>query len=112
MTFLGINSVTIVCRQRSGEEFDCLEELATSEEYNLIMVGICLEGVGVVMIFTHVLQYFRLDPTIGAVYVAIRKCITTVTSFIITYSIITFAFGLGMHFILKVKIVLPLGEPL
>ena len=81
-----------------------MDELASEEEYNLIMVGICLEGIGVVMIFTHVLQYFRLDPTIGAVYVAISKCITTVTSFIITYSIITFAFGLGLHFILKVRL--------
>ena len=39
--------------------------------------------------------------TIGSLYVAIRMCISIVLSFIVTYCIITFAFAVGLHFILK-----------
>ena len=58
-------------------------------------------GIGVVMIITQLLQLFRLHPTIGSLYVAIRTCIAIVLSFILTFLIITVAFALGLHFVLK-----------
>lgn len=64
-------------------------------------VGICLQGVGVVMIVTHALQLFRLHPRVGSVYVGLALCISEVFSFVMTYGIITLAFALGLHSILK-----------
>ena len=53
------------------------------------------------MIICHILHLFRLDSNIGAVYVAMRSCIKTVISFILTYLVITMGFAFGLHFILK-----------
>ena len=52
------------------------------------------------MIILYVLHVFRLDPTVGSVYIAMRRCLTTICSFMLTYATITIAFGLGMHSIL------------
>ncbi len=64
-------------------------------------MGICLQGVGVVAILTHVLQLFRLHPRVGSVYVGLRLCISEVFGFAVTYGVITVAFALGLHSILR-----------
>ncbi len=40
----------------------------------------------------------------GAVYVAMRRCIGRLISFVATYATITLAFTLGLHFIFKVSV--------
>ncbi len=53
------------------------------------------------MIMTHLLQFLRLHAIVGAVYVALNRCLWIVGSFVVTYGTITIAFTCGMHFILK-----------
>ena len=62
-----------------------------------------LQGIAITMIFIHLLQFFRLHPTVGTVYVAMKRCITTTLSFLFTYFMITVAFAVGLHFILKLS---------
>ena len=42
-----------------------------------------------------------MNVTIGSLYVAIGMCFNIVMSFIYTYIIITFAFTLGLNFIMR-----------
>jgi len=64
-------------------------------------VGIALQGIGVTMIVSCLLHLFRLSWTLGSVYVAMRRCISRVASFLITYLTVTVAFALGLHFVMK-----------
>ena len=66
-----------------------------------VKVGISLQGVGVTLIVVSMLQMLRLDSNVGTIYVATKRCIATVCSFLITYANVTLAFGFGLHFTLK-----------
>lgn len=88
---------------RAFPESTCLvDDPSSYKGYHLVKVGIAAQGVGIVMILCGcVLHMFRLSPAVGAVYVAMRRCLGQVASFAATYVVITAAFGLGLHFIFK-----------
>ena len=44
---------------------------------------------------------FRLNMTVGSLYVAIKMCIRIVMSFIFTYIVISAAFALGLNYIMR-----------
>eukprot|EP00095_Tigriopus_kingsejongensis_P004592 maker-scaffold416_size178335-snap-gene-0.25 protein:Tk04592 transcript:maker-scaffold416_size178335-snap-gene-0.25-mRNA-1 annotation:"short transient receptor potential channel 5-like" len=71
------------------------------EQFSLIRIGNCFQGMAIVLIITQLLQLFRLHPTVGNVYIGMRRCISIVASFMLAYLIITVAFALGLHFILR-----------
>ncbi len=48
-----------------------------------------------------IIYFSRLNPAVGAVYVAMRRCLSRVASFMATYMTVTLAFALGLHFIFK-----------
>jgi hypothetical protein len=89
---------------RDGELQNCVvTDLKSYSDVKMpaVKVGINLQGIAVIMIMTHMLQFLRLVPALGAVYVAINKCVRIVSSFVFTYLIVTLAFTFGVYFILR-----------
>ncbi|XP_059092149.1 short transient receptor potential channel 5-like [Tigriopus californicus] len=70
------------------------------DQFSWVRTGNCLQGLAIVLIITQLLQLFRLHPTVGSVYIGMRRCIAIVASFMLAYLIITVAFALGLNFIL------------
>ena len=66
-----------------------------------VKVGIGLQGVGVALIVLTTMHLFRLDASIGSVYIALRGCVGTIFSFLFLYANVSVAFGFGLHFTLK-----------
>ena len=51
----------------------------------LVKSGICLQGIGVTLIITHIFHILRLHLTVGSLYVAIRRCISILRTFVQSY---------------------------
>lgn len=76
----------------------------TYEGYSVVLIGISCQGIGTVMILSYAIHFFRLHPTLGALYIGIRKCFSLIISFAFTYLILFGAFTIGLHSIMKYNV--------
>ena len=70
-------------------------------EFHPVKIGVCLQGIAIVIVMTHLLQFLCLHSGFGAVYVGLSKCVSVVFSFALTYSVIIFAFSLSIFTVLR-----------
>ncbi len=69
--------------------------------YHMVKVGISLQGLGLTMIIVYGLHLFRLDSDMGAFYIALGRCLKIVASFFSTLAVVSAAFAMGMHAMLR-----------
>ena len=69
--------------------------------YHPVRIGVCLEAFGLLIVMTHLLQYLCLHHVFGIVYVSLRKCISIVFSFALTYGVMVFAFYLSIYTVIN-----------
>eukprot|EP00094_Tigriopus_californicus_P013728 TCALIF_13284-PA protein Name:"Similar to TRPC1 Short transient receptor potential channel 1 (Oryctolagus cuniculus)" AED:0.23 eAED:0.23 QI:0/0.5/0.33/0.66/0/0/3/161/803 len=99
--FLGYILEPYVLSRKPKFSACALDNASTYGGYHIVSIGISCQGVGIVMILSYAIQFFRLHPTLGALYIGIRKCFSLIVSFILTYLILFGAFAIGFHVIMK-----------
>jgi hypothetical protein len=100
--FVGYQFYAHLRKKNTQNSSQSLIDDATSyTDFHMVKIGTCLQGIAMVMIITQLLQYLKLHSIVGAVYVAMNKCLWITSSFMTTYFTLTLAFTLGIHFVLK-----------
>ena len=74
--------------------------------FHTVKVGICLQGMAILIVMTHLLQFLRSHPAISALYLGGVKCASNVISFFVTYGFITLNFTLALYFVLRQSMVI------
>ena len=86
------------------------DDASSYEGFHLVKVGICLQGIAILIVMTHLLQFFRLHPALSVFYGEGIKCAKIVGSFFITYGFITLTFTLALYFVLRNAMIYPGSE--
>lgn len=77
------------------------DDEANYVEFHPVKIGVCLQGIAIVILITHLLTLLCLHSAFGAVYVGLFKCIGVVFSFTVTFGVIILAFSLSIYAVLR-----------
>ena len=80
--------------------YHMIDDNYTSYKGGVVEVGTCLQGISVIIILSHLLQFLRLHPSVSTVFEGMLKCSWHVFSYGCTYVIITLTFSAGIYFLL------------
>ena len=90
------------------EEEECVtsnewvdDDPSTYSGYHLVRLGVCLQGIGIMVITSELLQLLRLHPSVRLFCEGVTKCLKHIFSFFFTYIIITLTFSASIHFVLR-----------
>lgn len=63
--------------------------------------GTCFLALGITLVILQVLQYVRFSPVFGPLHIAMKKVLSDLGTIMITYTVFTLAFGLGIFLVFR-----------
>ena len=77
------------------------DDLTNYKGLHPVKIGICLQGIAILMVMTKLLQFLRLHSSVSSIYLGMSECAYIIVSFFMTYGTISCMFSVSLYFVLR-----------